>query len=88
MEELIWEEVKTKGYSPNRSHHTTVVKNDYMLLFGGFYNNARFNSLHALDLLTNYWKEISTIGRIPKMSEHTSILMHNSMFVYGGCHCF
>jgi hypothetical protein len=88
LEELVWEEVKTNGNAPNRSHHTTVVKNDYMFLFGGFFENNRFCSLHALDLLTNWWKEIRTIGQVPKMSEHVSILMYNSMFVYGGCHYF
>jgi len=60
---LIWQEIQTSGQSPGAiAHHTSVVYNDRMYLFGGSTSNGTENQrLYCLDLKTFKWEIIDYV---------------------------
>lgn len=81
-----WSQVRDWGNKPSkRSHHSAVLKDDCMVVFGGFCHGKRYNDLWCLDLNNYMWKEIIVKGFKPIcISEHTAVVKYNSMYIFGG----
>ena len=86
-----WSRVKTSGIScPDRLENTAiVVRNDTLVVFGGWTGNEHTNRMWSLDLVTFKWQEI--FFDQPKMrpsprAGHTMNLVNggNSIILFGG----
>ena len=72
-----WTELRSsKGESPPpsaRSGHRAIIYQQYMLLFGGFFESTEgdsiqfYNDIHVYDIVNHNWKEIkfSKLARLP-----------------------
>ena len=72
-----WTELRSsKGESPPpsaRSGHRAIIYQQYMLLFGGFFESTKgdsiqfYNDIHVYDIVNHNWKEIkfSKLARLP-----------------------
>lgn len=73
---------------PPRRAHTTVLYNNFLVIFGGGNGQAALNDVWALDVsdpsrLT--WQEWRTRGDVPqKKGYHTANLVGDKMIVFGG----
>jgi hypothetical protein len=84
-----WKLLETKGVEKPGflAHHSSVVYNDKMYLFGGSNLENENNKFFYLDLNTLKWELILPRGEIPSTrDEHTSVIYETdkSMIVFGG----
>ena len=69
-----------------RHHHTSVVFNRSMYVFGGK-NSKRFckENLYELNFDTRQWKVVSTTGKGPsRRYGHCACVVEGSMYIFGG----
>ena len=61
---LAWQQIDTTGPSPGAiSHHTSVVYNDRMYLFGGSKSNGEENrNFYGLDMKLFKWENIPGVS--------------------------
>eukprot|EP00347_Sterkiella_histriomuscorum_P006674 403351868 len=84
---LMWHHTDTSGPSPGAiSHHTSVVFNERMYLFGGSKANGEENSkFFSLDLKSYRWEVIQSRGQVPTTrDEHTALIYEGSLIIFGG----
>ena len=81
-----WQLLSTKGPSPGAiSHHSSVVYQGKMYLFGGnMRNNDGNEKLYCLNIGTLTWSIIKTTGGIYSRDEHTAELHDGKMYIFGG----
>eukprot|EP01080_Neovahlkampfia_damariscottae_P009427 gene9427-1634_t len=81
-----WSNLSVFGYLPEaRSHHSSCLKDDSMIIFGGYNSPNRFNDIYSFNFTTSTWNEIIVNGlKLTKLSEHSATIYHNSMFIFGG----
>ena len=81
-----WKILNVIGEIPDaRSHHSSCLKDDNMIIFGGYNAPNRFNDLFSLNLTNFIWTKINVNGlKLSKLSEHTATIYQNSMFIFGG----
>ena len=68
-------------------HHSAVLWNDYIIIFGGCEKNIRFSDkIHFYNYKKNEWFQPNVTGiKPPAKQRHTSTLVNNeSMVVFGG----
>ena len=94
----MWHLIETSGFNPGAiSHHTSVVFNDRMYLFGGSTangdENKRFFSIdlksYRLDIIqsVSIWllKIFTQRGKQTETrDEHSAIIYEGSMIIFGG----
>src|SRR5690606_14378607 len=76
-----WSTCKVSGYEPRgRSHHTSVIYGDSMLVFGGQFCSEGILEFH---FPTNTWKhwERTSLG---KLYGHAAVTYLDCLLVYGG----
>ena len=63
---LMWSQIETSGPSPGAlAHHSSVVFNDRMYLFGGSSSNGAENQkFYSLDLKTFKWEIIDNVSKV------------------------
>ena len=72
------------------SHSASLYVNEdtpYMVVFGGFINGNRTNTMFLLNMTTYTWSQVnsSTTGNLPApRAGHTSIIHEHNLFVFGG----
>lgn len=76
------------GIPPPRRAHTTVLYQNYLVVFGGGNGQAALNDVWALDISDSTrltWQEWTTKGDIPqKKGYHTANLVGDKMLIFGG----
>ena len=94
----MWHHIDTSGPNPGAiSHHTSVVFNERMYLFGGSKANGDENTkFFSLDIKSFRWEIIQSVsyynvvtnlqrGQVPETrDEHTAIIYEGSMIIFGG----
>jgi len=57
--DFYWKKIESSGRQPEpRSHHTTIVYGNRIILFGGFKSSSiRFNDVWILDTTTDEWSQ-------------------------------
>jgi len=72
-----------------RAHHSMVVHNDVISVFGGEAQGGdALNDLWTLNLKgsAQFWQRCQAFGDIPERSfGHTSLVYNQKMYVFGGC---
>eukprot|EP01080_Neovahlkampfia_damariscottae_P010110 gene10110-2530_t len=77
--------IKTFGTKPpTREHHTCVLYNNEIFVFGGYSENNQCTDIYALDLRTKKWRSLKSTFFKTSLYHHTSIVYEGSMFVFGG----
>ena len=70
--------------SPRRDHSSLIFDN-FMVIFGGKSDLEYFNDLYFLNLNTNEWFDILTFGNKPSPRKgHIALIYNSSLFVIGG----
>jgi N-acetylneuraminic acid mutarotase len=83
-----WNQFKTEGKHPgNISHHSSVVHEDKMFVFGG--NTVDIDNegkLYELDVDSLTWSLVQFEGTLLPCTrdEHTAVLYQGKMYVFGG----
>lgn len=71
--------------SDSLSHHTSVVFDGKMYLFGGTSRFRDDNYFYSLDLKNLKWEPIRSKGEVPAIrDEHTAVVYEGTMVIYGG----
>jgi N-acetylneuraminic acid mutarotase len=58
-----------------------------MVIFGGFENGSRTNTLAIYDILKNTWQKLDTEGleiKPEQRSGHSAIIKDDKLYVFGG----
>ena len=87
-----WHEVNTTGSKPaSISHHSSLVYQNKMYLFGGSMKGSENLNLYALDLIKDKWEIVKTKPQggkptnIPNTrDEHSCVFQDNGMVIFGG----
>lgn len=82
----------TGGYYPNRYHHSAVVYNDSMFVFGGYTGDIHSNSnltnkndLFEYKFKTAQWSEWKFTGRMPvPRSAHGAAVYNDKLWIFAG----
>mmetsp|Transcript_29024 Transcript_29024/g.21597 ORF Transcript_29024/g.21597 Transcript_29024/m.21597 type:complete len:135 (+) Transcript_29024:275-679(+) len=87
--ECQWKLVETKGeeHPGPLAHHSSVVHDDKMYLFGGSNLETENRKFYSLDLNTMKWEVIKSRGELPlTRDEHSAVVNEEdgSMLVFGG----
>jgi hypothetical protein len=89
-----WRRIETEGEIPERFHHSAVVHEGSMYVFGGLVgdNASSNNSVASASWLFEYrfstrrWSRVQTAGKGPEGRwGHSAVVMDNKLFIIGGC---
>ena len=80
---------KGRGGPAKRWGHTTLVKDNQLLIYGGNGRNPKnvrhWQCVYELDLVDWEWSKLESENRPPAIRDsHSSLLVGNSVYVYGG----
>eukprot|EP00898_Chlorokybus_atmophyticus_P009061 jgi/Chlat1/9156/Chrsp97S08403 len=81
-----WGRITGTGDVPSGRHgHTTVVYNDKMYLFGGYFAGSSTNELHVFNFETSQWTALKPEGALPPPRwRHSAVLYNSCMYIFGG----
>jgi hypothetical protein len=72
-------------FPKQRAHHSMVLINQKLYIFGGVHNDNVFNDLWTFDLDASLWSQVSAKGSIPAPRyHHASTVEGNSFVIWGG----
>ena len=60
------------------SGSSTLIIDDYLILFGGCLKNECYNDIHINDLKTKIWYLLPTTGNKPYFTNDSQMFFHNS----------
>jgi N-acetylneuraminic acid mutarotase len=84
----MWKEIVPKGsFVPeSRDEHSAVVHDDYMVVFGGFENGVRTNSMVRYNFESNTWSEFKAAGgpEPQPRAGHSALIYDDKMWIFGG----
>jgi N-acetylneuraminic acid mutarotase len=83
-----WEKLECSKPGP-RSGHRMVFWKDYIVLFGGFFDQSQkttyYNDLWVFDTGNMEWKEFKFVEQVPSPRSGFQFILHNDLaFLYGG----
>ena len=95
LQTLNWDLVATKASPGDPSsqpvcidEHTAILDGNTAVIFGGFQDGTRTNSVHTFDAETRVWSLLAPAdSRAPAPSEragHAAVLHEGNLFVFGG----
>ena len=79
--------IETKSYkSPRKLMNASLVKIlEYLYLFGGMYDETRYNELWRYDIKSSLWQRLKSNGDIPSpRSHHAAGVDGDIMIIFGG----
>lgn len=87
-----WEQIQTKSGPSPRSGHRMVLYKNFLVMFGGFYDNNTgdtkyFNDMYKFDLDNLQWKMVANLSSAQSPTPRSGVQMvvyGDSLFVYGG----
>ena len=85
--------MKTRGdVVKPRDEHTAVVdeENSLMIIFGGFEEGERTNSIAIYNMKTNIWQAVQLANSALKpcsRSGHSATFVDGNMYIFGGKDC-
>jgi hypothetical protein len=84
LETMTWECVETKIAPKGRAHHSSVVYNGCMFVFGGISFGIQ-NSFWKFDFSSKVWTELTLKGDVivPTFG-HSSVVWNGKMYMFGG----
>lgn len=88
----LWDPVRTKPANgdsnnapPEVDEHTAVVINDEMVIFGGFVEGDRTNSIYKFDFKTAEWAQVNFTEPCPcPRAGHSAVAHEGKMYIHGG----
>lgn len=87
LNHLKWEAIASRGEQPLiRDEHTAVVYEDSMIIFAGFEDGIRTNSMYRYYFLENKWEKVNVLSTISPVARagHSTIMFGDKMTVFGG----
>lgn len=84
-----WNSIDVRGDEIDaRTHHTSPVIQDKLLIFGGGHNGAdpvEDDAVHVFDASTNTWTSPATEGKAPSPRQgHLMVAIGNKVYLHGG----
>ena len=78
-----WSKIPTLGTPPERYHHSAVVFEGSLYVFGGFQG---YDDLYEYRFGSRTWSVVNTKGAPPNPRwGHRAVTVKRYMFVFGGC---
>eukprot|EP01090_Pellita_catalonica_P022268 TRINITY_DN8591_c0_g1_i1.p1 TRINITY_DN8591_c0_g1~~TRINITY_DN8591_c0_g1_i1.p1 ORF type:complete len:794 (-),score=120.77 TRINITY_DN8591_c0_g1_i1:26-2407(-) len=79
--------VKDKDVKNTRFHHTAVIHERSMFVFGGKgFQNECDSDLLELHIDTKRWSTVNTAGKVPSSRwGHSAVVISGDMYIFGGC---
>mmetsp|Transcript_11544 Transcript_11544/g.16047 ORF Transcript_11544/g.16047 Transcript_11544/m.16047 type:complete len:822 (-) Transcript_11544:67-2532(-) len=88
VEQKIWTKLKPQGKEPHPrcSHSASVVRNNFLVIFGGFDQKKYFNDVHVYDVTKNEWVRFSfQKEELPApRGRHSAATADSKIYIFGG----
>lgn len=85
-----WDIIKPRGEIPQaRDEHSACILNENMIVFGGFIEGEKTNTIGLYNFKDNRWTEFNyddmELEYVPEArAGHSAVIHENKMYIYGG----
>ena len=86
-----WDQVQTRSEDDNASipnqidEHSAEIDGSRVVIFGGFLDGERTNTIRTFDLNTHVWSVVEPVNAGPKpRAGHTATFHEDNLYVFGG----